>query len=194
MKSFIKNNSQIITKMFVMQIGITVLGYLLYLAASVSENRTLVLGLGIFSALFFLFLIYVHVWDLGTHDKIKIDGNRLTYDSLKGLKIALFANSLNIFLALLSTIGYLCIDRSVSVDGVFTTPSWACSLYAIAQIIGQFLNSMYTGIGDYLGIMQYPWFLFVLVIPSLITTTVAYILGTKEKFGILASGPKNPNY
>ncbi len=194
---FIKTNSKIITKMIVLQIGMLFLGFLLYIASSAAGTEdspvsTLTLALGIFSALFYLFLLYVHVWEKGTEDKIRIDGKRMEYDALKGLKAALVANSLNILIAVLSTIGYLAIDRSiVNEAGDFVSPGWACSMYGIAQIIGHFFLSMYTGISDYFGVLPNPLSLFIAIIPGLAVSTVAYIFGVKEKFGLFANSPKH---
>ena len=105
-------------------------------------------------------------------------------DIFKGAKIALVAAIPNLFLGVLSTIGYLAINRTIMVDGKFTSPAWAANLYSIAQIIGVFLNSMYTGIGEYLGITVMPYFLFLLTLPAILVTGVGYYLGTKEKFGV----------
>ncbi len=192
MIAFIKNNSKLITKMIVLQIGIMFLGYLLFMASSVSGNSTITLGLGIFSSVFYLFLLYVHVWEIASEEKIRIDGNRMKYDALKGLKASLTANSVNILLAVLATVGYLCIDREILNDkGQFVSPSWACNLYAIAQLIGQFFLSMYTGIGDYFGIVIKPYFLFIAIIPGLAVSTLAYIFGVKEKFGMFTNSSKH---
>ena len=105
-------------------------------------------------------------------------------DVFKGAKISLIAAIPNLVLTLLSTVGYLAIDRSVMVDGKFTSPAWAADLYSIAQIIGIFLNSMYTGIGEYFGITVMPYFLFLSTLPAILVTGLGYYLGTKEKFGI----------
>ncbi len=193
---FIKANSKIITKMVVLQIGMMFLGFLLYIASSAANEEdapvsTTTLALSIFSAVFYMFLLYVHVWEKGTEDKIRIDGGRMKYDPLKGLKAALVANSLNILLGVLSAIGYIAIDRSVVNEaGKFISPGWACDLYGIAHIIGQFLLSMYTGISDYFGIFANPLSILGAVVPGLAVSTVAYIFGTKERFGLFSTAPK----
>ena len=184
MKEFIRKNSDLIVKMIVHQIGLTVFGFLLNSCASVSGNESLGVIFSIFSAAFYLFLIYILLWELGTKDKIKIEAGRLDKDVFKGAKIALVAAIPNLALTLLSTVGYLAIDRSIMVDGNFTSPTWAADLYSIAQIIGIFLNSMYTGIGEYFGITVMPYFLFLITLPTILVTGLGYFLGTKEKFGI----------
>ena len=191
MKSFIKNNFAMISKMFIQQIGIAFLGFLLNTAANVSGNKSLVLGLSIFSAAFYLFLVYVHVWEFGVQDKIRIEAGRIKFDPLKGLKASLIANSVNILLAVLSAIGYLCIDRNILDEfGNIVSPAWAVNLYAVSHIIGVFLQSMYNGIGSWFGIDVYPYFLFLAILPSLITSFFGYYFGTKEKYGLFTSAPK----
>lgn len=184
MKEFIHKNSELIVKMVVHQIGLTVFGLLLNSCASVSGNENLGIIFGVFSAAFYWFLIYILLWENGTKDKIRIEAGRMKKDVFKGAKVALIAAIPNLFLALLSTVGYLAIDRSVMVDGKFTSPEWAANLYSIAQIIGIFLNSMYTGIGEYFGITVMPYFLFLITLPAVLVTGLGYYLGTKEKFGI----------
>jgi len=184
MREFIRKNSDLIVKMIVHQIGLTVFGFLLNSCASVSGNESLGLIFGIFSAVFYLFLLYVLMWEYGTKDKIRIEAGRMKRDVFKGAKIALVAEIPNLFLAVLSTVGYLAIDRSMMMDGKFYSPSWAANLYSIAHIIGVFLNYMYTGIGEYLGIVVMPYFLFLITLPAILVTGLGYHLGTKEKFGV----------
>lgn len=185
MKEFFKKNSDLIIKMIVHQIGLTVFGFLLYSCANVSGNQTLVIGFSVFSAAFYLFLIYILFWEKGAKDKVRIDSGRLEMDKFKGVKVCLASNIHNILLATLSLIGYLCIDRTVTLDGKFTSPEWAANLYLISHIIGVYLNSMYTGIGDYFNITVNPAFLFIIIIPGIIVCGLGYYLGTKEKFGFL---------
>ena len=181
---FIRKNSDLIVKMIVHQIGLTVFGFLLNSCASVSGNENLGIIFGVFSALFYWFLIYILLWEIGAKDKIRIEAGRIERDVFKGAKVALVAAIPNLLLAVLSLIGYLAIDRSIMVDGNFTSPAWAANLYSIAQIIGIFINSMYTGIGEYFGITILPYFLFLATVPAILVTGVGYFLGTKEKFGI----------
>lgn len=191
MKGFFKTNSSMISKMFIQQIGIAFLGFLLNSAASVSGNRSLILAFSIFSVVFYLFLIYVHIWEFGSHDKIRIEAGRMKFDPFKGLKACLIANIPNILFAVLSLVGYLFIDRSLIDDaGNLYSPKWAVALHAVAHIIGIFLQSMYNGIGTWLGIDIYPYFLFIIILPSLLTAFLGYYFGTKEKYGLFTSAPK----
>ena len=191
MKAFFKKNSDLIVKMIIHQFGLTVFGLLLNTAASVSGNDLLVILLSVFSSLFYLVLLYFVSWDEGARDKIKIDGKRLEFDPLKGLKLSLAANMHNFIVAILSLLGYLCINKELLDEaGHVFTPGWAISLYAIFQPIGIYIHSMYTGIGQYLNIEIYPYFILVLPIPALLVSFAAYYFGTKNKFGFYTGEPK----
>lgn len=188
MKEFLKKNSDFLTKLLVHQFGLTVFGFLLYSAANVSGNRALVIGFSIFSVVFYLFLIYVLAWEIGSKDKIRIDAGRQKRDVLKGLKADLIAQIPNFLIALLSIIGYLFINKSVlSETGQFITPAWAVNMHAICQLLGFYLNAMYLGIFDYLDLITNPLSLLMLTVPTLLTCTVGYYFGTKEKYGLFSS-------
>ena len=176
-KLFFKSNSDMIVKLYVHQFGLTVFGYLLYSAASASKNKPLVLGLGIFSALFYLFLLYVLSWDVGAKDKIRIDGGRLVRDKLKGSKVAVIGMLPNLFVATLALLGF-------AMQGL---GAWAKSIYGIAQIIGVFMNSMYIGIDEYIGFATNPLYLYVICLPAIAVCGVGYLLGTYERYGLLTS-------
>ena len=107
MLHFIKDNRSVIVKMIVNQIGMIFFGLMLSMATN--QNNRLFLAASIFSVLFYMFLEYTVGWDLGAHDKIKLDGGRIEYQPYKGLLVSLCANILNILSGLLTVIGYFCI-------------------------------------------------------------------------------------
>ncbi len=183
--------SSLLSRLFIHQFGLTVFGLLLYSAAKVSGNEALVVAFSIFSVLFYLFLLYVLMWETGAADKIRIDGGRMKRDVLKGLKTTLLANIPNYVFAVASTVSYLCIDKALlDANGNYVSPKWALNVYAISQTVGFYLNSMYAGIADGLGISTAPYWLFILTVPALIVCGVGYWLGTKELFGLPSSGVK----
>ena len=191
--AFLSKNTDIILKMLVHQFGLTVFGFLLNSAASVSDNKTLVIAFGVFSAVFYLFLLYVVAWEVGAKDKIKIEAGRMKRDIFKGAKMNLVANIPNILVATLALVGFIFIDKSImepALEGgveLYTTPAWAVNLRGIAQVIGSFLNGMYLGIGQYFDIISEIWFLYLVCLPSIIVCGVGYFLGTYEKYGVFAS-------
>ncbi len=188
---FFKENSQTVSKLLIHQVGLTVFGFLLYTASASAESTPLILGLGIFSAIFYLLLLYVLSWDNGARDKIRIDGGRMKHDPFKGAKVTLIANIPNLLLAVLSLIGYLCIDKvNLDAAGNFVNPTWAVDIHAICQIIGVFINSMYTGIADVIGIIAKPYYLFLICIPAILVCGLGYYFGTKNIFGTFSDTPK----
>ena len=189
---FWRENSGTVVKIFIHQIGLTVFGFLLYSAATASKSTGVTVGIGIFSALFYLVLLYVMCWDNGAKDKIRIDSGRMKRDCFKGAKAALFASIPNLLLALLSLIGYLCINKSVlDAAGAYVSPKWAIILHSLSQIIGIFLNSMYTGIAEPIGLATKPFYLFIVCIPAILVCGLGYFFGTKEKLGVFTSAPKH---
>lgn len=175
MGTFLKDNSYSMIKLFLNQIGIAVFG--LMLSLSTVQNNALHLSLGIFSALFFLFLNYNACWNIGAADKIRIDGGRLKYFPEKGAVLALGANIPNIILALLMGIGALLNDERGQGMG------W------IRKIISGIINGMYLAIittiekaiyggAPYLSVNW--WWYLVIVLPAIFAGWVAYLMGVKN--------------
>ena len=183
---FFKTNASVIYKLFIYQFALTVFGLLLYTVSLYSKNNAIIAGISAFSVLFYLFIIYTSLWDIGARDKIRIDGKRLEARPLHGLWLGLCANIPNYIFAICSTVGYLGIDRAiVNADGKFTTPEWAVNLYGIAHMIGSYLNGTYLGITETLGIHLYPYALFVITVPTIAACALGYFFGTKEKYPII---------
>ena len=178
---FCKSNSDMIVKLYVHQFGLAVFGFLLYSASSASGNKPLVLGLGIFSAAFYLFLLYVLSWDVGARDKIKIDGGRLKRDNLKGSRVAIIGMLPNLFIATLALVGF--IFKGVG--------AWAKVMYGTCQVIGVYLNVMYLGIDEYIGFAVNPAYLYIICLPAILICGLGYYFGSYERFGILTSRPMN---
>lgn len=186
-RAFLKSNSDMIIKLFFHQIGLTFFGYTLYIAAATAKSKALTIGLGIFSAVFYLFLLYVMAWDIGSKEKIRIDGGRMRRDPFKGAKVALVGMLPNLIIALTVLVAYLIIDKGSLTDGAYTQPAWAVALYGGAQLIGLFINAMYLGIGDVTGIAYTPYYLFIICIPAIVVCCIGYYFGTFDRFGVFKS-------
>jgi hypothetical protein len=183
MMNFLKENSYLIFKMLVNQIGMTMFGLVLSMATH--ENNTLLLITSIFAVLFYMVLLYTMTWDAGYAEKIRIENNRLRFVPLKGLYMSLVANIPNIILGVLAVIGYY---GGVLKNGVPASPEWAVNLYGTAKIIALFIQGMYSGIVG-LYFPATPWILLLIVVPALVTCTVAYIAGVKGKRITRFGGP-----
>ena len=183
---FFKDNASHISKLFVYQFALTVFGLLLYTVSLYSQNSAIIAGISAFSVLFYLFILYTNMWDIGARDKIRIEGKRLEARPLHGMWLGLCANIPNYIFALCSTVGYLGIDRAVvNAEGKFSTPEWAVNLYGITHMIGSYLNGTYLGITETLGIHLYPYALFIITVPTVAACALGYFFGTKEKYPII---------
>ena len=100
--------------------------------------------------------------------------------------MSLYANIPNFIIALLALIGFY--GASAFKNGTPISPGWAADVYGVGRLIASLIEGMYSGI-VYVIFNFNPWAYLVIIIPSLITCTVAYIAGVKG-FRILPA-PKN---
>lgn len=184
MKFFFKDNSYSIFKMFINQVGMTIFGIALSLATT--ENDTLFLLSSIFSACFYMVLLYSMTWDIGTEEKIRIDAKRLKYNRFKGLYMSLIANIPNFIIAILALVGYY--GGSSFKNGMPVSPNWAADVYGLGKLVASILEGMYSGI-IYVVFNFNPWAYLLIIIPSLLTCFLAYMAGVKG-FRIFPA-PKN---
>lgn len=169
---FLKERSYEIVKLFVNQIVLSVFGTALTLAAA-GENRTgLRIGCSIFSILFYLFIIYFMMWELGAKDSHKIERGEVGQTRAAGLYMGLVASSVNFLLAILIMLG------SLIPSEVFG------NIGAVAKLISLLTEGMYTGVlavavnGAPLNNL---WFIyFALPLPLLLVSGLAYYAGTKN--------------
>ena len=73
MKAFFSKYSYSIVKMFVNQFAISIFGSVLAMATASAGNDLLTLIVSCFAIVFYLFLIYTMVWEIGAKDKISVD-------------------------------------------------------------------------------------------------------------------------
>ena len=190
MKKFWKENSYDIVKMFIYQLGMTVFGLVVSMAMSKlsdsmklpdGQRWPLMLGSVLGSCLYVYLLGYMTA-EIGSKDGIRIEAGRAEYNRLKGLYMSLMANSINIVLALFAIIGKLCVTNigffssNTSIEAV---PAAAGALNSISELILKLLNGMYLGIQ-----VEYfsgnPLFYLIIVIPSLLICTLAYMRGVNR--------------
>lgn len=104
MKDFFKRYSYNSVKIFVNQVAISLLGAGLALATA--SNDTLLAVTSIFAIVFYLFLVYVDIWQVGAKDRISIDVNKMEYKPLTGLAIGLGANIINFIIGAFIIVGF----------------------------------------------------------------------------------------
>ncbi len=183
----IKQNFYDIVRLYINQLGITIFSMLLYTAVGAIEDKLLSTVLSIvvsvFSIGFYLTLIYFVMWELGSKDKIKIDGGRMEPSPFKGLIMGVVANIPNFIISSLTLV--------FSVICMATSSEVIKSVFAVLNLITRFHESMYMGIiiemipgSGYDGMTEYfieSILFLVLPIISFIVTHMAYRLGNNDK-------------
>ncbi len=181
MKGFFSQYSYSMIKMFINQFAISIFGSVLSLATSAAENRILSMVVSVFAIAFYLFLIYTMTWEIGAKDRISVDVGKKPYRPHTGLLLSLIANIPNLLIALI----YSCVYSTMG------TVKIAGSIASVVMTIAMFLEGMYCGLAleisvpGGLHLWHYWWTFYLLVIPALATSWIAYFAGFKN-FRILA--------
>ena len=173
MKGFFKNHSYDMVTMLLNQVAISMFGFTLVLATMKIGNDTLRNVMSIFSALFYLVLLYIKAWDIGFKDKISVEQGKKTNNPFRGALISLCANAINYVLALF-----------VMLRALLPSVSLITSIGDVCQAISVFINGMYTGLlVNQVGgapLNSY-WFSFFLTpIPAILICGLAYYFGLHD--------------
>lgn len=187
--TYVRQNLNIIGKMTLNQFGATFMGLMVSLGLTTVDNRIIILLASTLCALFFFYLQYSVMWELGARDIIRVDGGRAPYQPLNGLKMALVANIPNIILAILIIIGHI----FGSADGAYGY-EWAGSMYVVAKGIAVAWEAMYNGFVQ-LYSPHNPIVFVLMLIPNFVAATLGYYLGLKNFriFGLFGIRPKPQN-
>lgn len=190
MKNFFKDGFDLIIKMLVTQLGMTIFGtMLLFTAYAMPNSLTRVDGkitsfgstflvVSLLATALYLYILYTHTWDKGARDRIKVDGSRMEKQIYKGLYISLVANSVNIILGLILCGTYYLFDFNGS--PVF----WAYQLYGSANGIARAIQGMYTGLILYISpnVSDVPPYIFLLIVlPAVFISSLGYYRGFNNK-------------
>ncbi len=175
MKSFFGKYSYSIVKMFVNQFAISIFGAMLAMATLTTDSNVLTIVVSCFAILFYLFLIYTMTWEIGAKDKISVDVGKKDYRPMTGLYMAMFANIPNLIIAILFSVAY----------PFMATKTWAGTLAAVTNFASLLLQGMYRGITSVVYVSGKPmyniwWTYYLIIIPSLVTSWLAYYLGHKN--------------
>ena len=169
MKGFFRQYSYSIIKMFVNQIAIAIFGAVLGLATMASHNNALIIGVSVFSVIFYLFLIYTMTWEIGAKDRISVDSGKKEYHPHTGLLLSSLANIPNLLIAALFAL----------TQAFSQTQEWAGSIRTVLIGISLFVEGMYCGITSRLDHCW--WIYFLIIIPTLLTAWFSYFMGFKNK-------------
>ena len=150
-------------------------GSVLAMATAAAGNKTLTLIVSIFSILFYLYLLYTLVWEVGATDRIAVDTGKRAYRAHTGLVMALVANIPNFIIAIVYTIPY----------SSMATVEWAGNMAAIARVSSIITEGMYLGVVTAVkvagqSLQHYWWTYFLMALPAVITAWAGYVLGHKN--------------
>ena len=171
-----------VVRLCLYQFGLTLFGLVVTMATQ--ANKALFIGSGIFSALFYLYLVYTLVYELGQKDGIRIEAGKREYVPLTGFYLALAANALNILLGILVFVGGTVFDASGA--------QWAGQMHDIARIIAVFIQGMYNAALN--PIIDQNFVYLLTPIPGLVVCTLAYILGVRFCHGVKQPKEKEDRY
>ena len=173
MKAFLKDRSYDMVKMFLNQFATAIFGLSLAFAAGLAKRPVLRNVTSAFSILFYMFLLYTMTWEIGFKDKISVYLGKKPKKPLTGLWISLGANVPNLLFAVMISLGML-----------FGNASFFGTLGTVGGGAAIFLEGMYTGLlaNSFLGnpLNSYWWVYFLITIPAMITSGVAYYLGLRD--------------
>ncbi len=169
MINLLKNKSYELVKMFVNQIVISIFGFALALATKTNQPN-LTVGTSIASIIFYVFIIYNMMWEIGYKDKKSIERGDKNSSLLCGLYMGLIASIPNFILAILYLLG--------------TMFEAFGSIGAVAKIIALIIEGMYTGlltikVGG-VPLNSIPLMYFLTPLPLILTSTIAYVAGAKS--------------
>lgn len=157
--------------MYVDQIAIAIFGLVLALACGKAESKVLTIVTSIGSILFYLFILYTKVWQIGAKDRLSVDCGHEKRDLLTGLKMSLISNSINLLLAIGITLGVLLSDvRAFSnIGGV--------SAFIALLTEGMYIGLLSIKVSATHAFNDYFISFYVIIIPALVTCLVGYIMG-----------------
>ena len=189
MKDFFGKYSYSIIKMFVNQIAISIFGLMLSMATTNAQSSVLSIVVSAFAILFYLFLLYTLVWEIGAKDKIAVDVGKKQYKMMTGLWMSLVANIPNILFAVI-----------FAVSQFFANNAGVAKFSGVISFIANILQGMYFGTISSITfpsgklMSQMWWTYFVIIIPALVTSFLAYFLGHKDfRFFAVFSNKKSNN-
>ncbi len=190
----IKENMHLISRIFVMHIGMMIFG--MALSTACSQYHYLLILSGVVSTVFYLVLLYITCWDQGSKDIIRIEGGRLPDRPWLGFFAGASAAVVEIVLTLLLFIGFFFGYGAARLD-------FGIGLFGIVRIILGFWQAPYLGITSAFlqtatveGITAYTVFglsttqeiyylitvitYILFLLPSIAASGIGYIAGTKN--------------
>ena len=170
MKAFFERYSYESVRLALNQIAISMFGFALAMTAAKAESDPLLLWSSIGSILFYLALTYGSAHRTGSGDRLSIQYGKIPFRPLTGLLLSLIANSVNLILAILITVG-----QYADLVGISD----------ISRIIALLIQGMYQGVLATVSVGGVTlnglwWAYFLITIPAMLVATLGYIAGAKD--------------
>ncbi len=178
--NFLKKYSYTVVKLFLNQFAIALFGVSLAFACGQAGREKLLLWTSVFSVLFYLFLQYAVIWEIGAKDGISATARKQSRGLWRGFLLGALANLPNLLLGLIILLQVFIGANRVS---------------AVAQFIALMLQGMYQGIlTQTVGGVQLhtlPWMFLLITIPSILVIGLGYIVGNYNLHATNILIPKN---
>lgn len=181
MKEFFDNYGKIIGKNILNHIAMAIFGVLVGMTTALINNVLFYVA-GVLAILMYMFLIYIVMWEVGSQDKIKVDGGRMKKNKLVGLNIALISNSLLILLGVLVAILSATVPEGAE-------PTAYTSFVGLLETANYFSMSMYMQIFSLAPNFNAMYIL--MVIPGILCGTLSYLAGLSGMKCIVPDNKKN---
>lgn len=153
-------------RIYLTQFAIGLFGASLAMATA-KDMGPLFLATGIFSTLFFAVLLHTVVWNVGSSDRISVDGGRRKKNLLTGVLLGLAAGIPNLLLGLLYSVTFL---------------GGAHGIAAVTKVVMMFSEGMYWSFICYFEIGGQPlhsffWIYFVMAAVTVLMVSASYVMG-----------------
>lgn len=170
MKAFFERYSYESVRLALNQIAISMFGFALAMTAGKAESDALLLWSSIGSIVFYLALTYGTAHKTGSGDRLSIQYGKIPFRPYLGLVLSLIANSVNLLLAILITVGQL---------------GEIGELESISRLIALLIQGMYQGVLATVSVGGVTlngiwWSYFVITLPAMLVATLGYIAGAKD--------------
>ena len=180
-KEFFKKYSYTMIKLFVNQFAIALFGLGMAFVSAYADNLKLRVATSIGAIIFYLFLLYAHMWEIGAKDGISAQARDTSRGLWRGFAIGACANVLNILLALTITVTSL-----AKVAGGLGQAATAAAL----MLEGMYFGVLSVPVGEVV-LSQHAWSYFLITLPAILVCGIAYILGSYNLHATNILIPKN---
>ena len=181
MKEFLKKYSYIAVKLFVNQFAIALFGLGMAFVSYYSNSVKLRVASSIGAIIFYLFLLYVHMWEVGAKDGISATARGTSRGLWRGFAIGGIANAFNLLLAVIILIAHI----SGAVGGIGQVAT-----FVALMIEGMYFGLLSVPIGTTV-LSGLAVSYFIITLPAILVSGVAYITGSYNLHATNILIPKN---